>query len=49
MEVAALLVGMLAGFYCGMSWAVWHWEAEAITRGFAQYNPTTAEFEWKKL
>jgi len=37
------IVGLIFGVYIGGS----HMQREAVDRGYAQYNPTNAVWQWK--
>lgn len=43
----AVVVGFLSGAMLNNYFITKRWQNDAIARGFAQYNPTNANFEWR--
>jgi hypothetical protein len=43
-----LLIALLTGGFLGYAVADRAWQTEAITHGVGEYNPETAEFQWKQ-
>ena len=41
------LIGFLFGFYIAASFSDTMWKDIAVDRGYAQYNQTTGDWEWK--
>ena len=50
-ETAAFGTGMAVGLACGIAiasmWSTSCWKEDAIDRGFAEYNQTTGQWQWK--
>lgn len=45
--IVGILLGLVAGFGIGHWWSECTWKADVVKHGYAEYNQTNGNWQWK--